>query len=147
MKINKSIIPVLLITAITFLWQSPAYAQLWRVNEAMTVRFAPGAMTINRSAHLQERQSNSVLRDHDLMRNIKNIIDNIRFSTRVLKERQLDRIRGSELSRLLMSNTKDLIERNKTAQQSQRQIHRDRMRTLRSQSRDLMQRVKDMSRR
>lgn len=144
---DKYQIGILLVVAIIVAWQAPAHAQLWRINEELTIRFANDTLTIDRNLNRREQQRpNDILRDRDLLRAVKDFIDRIKHSASVLKARQTDQIRGIELNRITASNTKDMIQRNKAAQQSQKRLQKDRLRELRARNRDLTQRTRDLSR-
>ena len=142
---KKNIIRVVFITAIIIVGQAPAYADIWRVNDELTIQFNKDMVLIERNVNRRENLSNSDLRGRDLMRAIKDFIAQIKYSASALKARQSDQVRGIELNRISASNTKDMIQRNKTAQESQKRLQEDRLQALRAQNRDLAQRTRDLS--
>lgn len=136
---------VILIAILVLAWTRTADAQLWRVNEELTIRFANDAMLINRHAHGTERNATEILRGQDLMRSVRDFVDRIKQSLSMFNQRTSDSIRGMELNRITNSNTRDLIERNKTRLQTQRQLMEERSKALQDRTRDLVQRTRDLS--
>ena len=138
---------ILVLTAAVVMFQSPAYADLWRLNEQLTIRQNDNTVTINRNLQLKGRHIGKVVRGSDLSRAIKDLARKTKEALAALKWRRLDQARGAELNRITQSNTEDTIRRNKLTQAIQKSAQRAMIRDLKAKNRNLNQRIRDLSRR
>jgi len=146
-RIIKIQISVLSLALTVIFWHLPAYADLASINQELTIQHTGSSLTIHRDMDLQRRQTDEIVRGHDLTRAVKDFVRKTKDLLMNLKSRQADRIRGTELNRITNDNTKDAIRRNKSAQQAQKRLIRDQVQTLKARNRDLNQRIRDLSRR
>jgi len=138
---------ILVFSGLTVFCQAPAHAQLWRLNDQLTIRQNENTIIINRNLTSQNRHVNELMRGSDLSRAIRDMMFRIRDSIAILKGRRMDQFRANEISRISESNAQDTIRRNKMIHQIQKASQRALIRDLKSKSRDLNQRIKDQLRR
>ncbi|MCK5179053.1 MAG: hypothetical protein KAR32_05930 [Candidatus Omnitrophica bacterium] len=146
-KMIKTQVSILFIIAVVGFWPLPADADLVNINCNFTIERTGSGFTIHRDLDLQRRQTNEIIRGNDLVRAVRDFIRKTRDLLTNLKSRQADQIRGVELNRITNDNTKDIIRRNKAAQQMQKRLVRDQIRAVKARNRALNQRIRDLSRR
>ena len=143
----RILILALFFSVIAVFCQAPAYAQLWVLNEQMTIRQNDNVITINRNLNSTERHVDEFIRGRDLSRAVRELTRKIKDMMAILKGRRLDQIRATEISRIAESNAKDIMRRNKMIQQIQNSSQRGLIQDLKMKNRDLNQRIRDLSRR
>lgn len=146
-KIIKTQVSIVFIIAVVGFWPLPADADLVNINYNFTIERTGSGFTVHRNLDLQRRQTNEIIRGRDLSRRVKALIQKTKDSFSLLKGRRSDQIRGAKLSQITNSNTKDIIRRNKIAQQTQKRLVKDQIRTVKTRNRALKQRIRDLSRR
>jgi hypothetical protein len=128
--------------------QIPAHAgDLWILNEQLTIQRTDNNLRIDRTLNSQGFYNDEFARGNDLSRAVKDMVQKLKDSVALLKGRQVNQIRATEISRIAQSNAQDTMRRNEVTQKIQQDSQRVLVQDLKTKNNDLTQRVKDLSRR
>ncbi|HQP10448.1 MAG TPA: hypothetical protein PKV41_03610 [Candidatus Omnitrophota bacterium] len=143
----KKFAGILSLVAILFCPLAVHAEDLWVLNEQLTIQQTNNNIRIDRTLQSRDLHNDEFIRGNDLARAVRDLVQKIKDAVALLKGRQRDQIRATEIARITESNTQDAMRRNKVVQQLQQSSQRALLQDLKTKNKDLAQRVKDLSRR